>query len=32
VKINYAFNDADEINRLTNEYATEFNVQNPPLE
>jgi NAD-dependent dihydropyrimidine dehydrogenase PreA subunit len=32
VKINYAFPEADEINRLTNEYATEHNVQNPPLE
>ena len=32
VKINYAYSDADEINRLTNEYATEHNVQNPPLE
>jgi ferredoxin len=32
VKINYAYGDADEINRLTNEYATEHNVQNPPLE
>jgi NAD-dependent dihydropyrimidine dehydrogenase PreA subunit len=32
VKINYAYPDADEINRLTDEYATEHNVQNPPLE
>jgi NAD-dependent dihydropyrimidine dehydrogenase PreA subunit len=32
VKINYAYGDADVINRLTNEYATEHNVQNPPLE
>jgi NAD-dependent dihydropyrimidine dehydrogenase PreA subunit len=32
VKINYAYPDADEINRLTNEYATEHNVQNQPLE
>src|SRR5436190_2110775 len=32
VKINYAYGDAEEINRLTNEYATEHNVQNPPLE
>jgi NAD-dependent dihydropyrimidine dehydrogenase PreA subunit len=32
VKINYAYSDAEEINRLTNEYATEHNVQNPPLE
>ena len=32
VKINYAFGDPDLINRLTDEYATEHNVQNPPLE
>jgi NAD-dependent dihydropyrimidine dehydrogenase PreA subunit len=32
VKINYAYGDPDEINRLTNEYATQHNVQNPPLE
>jgi ferredoxin len=32
VKINYAYGDADEINRLVDEYATEHNVQNPPLE
>jgi NAD-dependent dihydropyrimidine dehydrogenase PreA subunit len=33
VKINYAYGDgADVINNLTNEYATEHNVQNPPLE
>jgi len=32
VKINYAFPDPGEINRLTDEYATEHNVQNPPLE
>ena len=33
VKINYAYGDgADVVNRLTNEYATEHNVQNPPLE
>ena len=32
VKINYAYGDAAEINRLTEEYATEHNVQNPPLE
>jgi NAD-dependent dihydropyrimidine dehydrogenase PreA subunit len=33
VKINYAYGDgADVINQLTNEYATEHNVQNPPLE
>jgi hypothetical protein len=24
--------EAGEIDRLTNEYATEHNVQNPPLE
>jgi hypothetical protein len=33
VKINYAFGDgADVINKLVNEYATEHNVQNEPLE
>ena len=33
VKINYAYGDgADVVNNLTNEYATEHNVQNPPLE
>ena len=33
VKINYAYGDgADVVNKLTNEYATEHNVQNPPLE
>jgi NAD-dependent dihydropyrimidine dehydrogenase PreA subunit len=32
VKINYAYGDPDEINRLTQEYADEHNVQNPPLE
>jgi NAD-dependent dihydropyrimidine dehydrogenase PreA subunit len=32
VKINYAYGDADEINRLVNEYAEEHDVQNPPLE
>src|SRR6266550_4434354 len=33
VKINYAYGDgADVINNLTNEYATQHNVQNPPLE
>ncbi len=33
VKINYAFSEgADVINTLTDEYATEHNVQNPPLE
>src|ERR1044072_742799 len=33
VKINYAYGDgADVINKLTNEYATEHNVQNEPLE
>jgi hypothetical protein len=31
VKINYAYPDANEINRLTNEYATEHNVQNEPI-
>jgi NAD-dependent dihydropyrimidine dehydrogenase PreA subunit len=33
VKINYAYGDgADVINKLTDEYAEEHNVQNPPLE
>ena len=32
VKINYAYGDADAVNKLTDEYATEHNVQNPPLE
>jgi NAD-dependent dihydropyrimidine dehydrogenase PreA subunit len=33
VKINYAYGDgADVINKLTNEYATEHNVQNEPIE
>ena len=33
VKINYAFPEgADVINKLTDEYATEHNVQNEPLE
>ncbi len=32
VKINYAYGDADVINNLVDEYATEHNVQNPPLE
>jgi NAD-dependent dihydropyrimidine dehydrogenase PreA subunit len=33
VKINYAYGDgAEVVNRLTDEYATEHNVQNPPLE
>ena len=32
VKINYAYGDGfDVVNNLTNEYATEHNVQNPPL-
>src|SRR5215472_15650195 len=31
VKINYAYPDADTINRLTDEYATEHNVQNEPI-
>ena len=31
VKINYAYGDgADVMNKLTDEYATEHNVQNPP--
>ena len=33
VKINYAYGEgADVINQLVNEYATEHDVQNPPLE
>ena len=33
VKINYAYGDgAEVVNKLTDEYATEHNVQNPPLE
>ncbi len=33
VKINYAYPEgADLVNSLTNAYATEHNVQNPPLE
>src|SRR5204862_384598 len=33
VKINYAYGDgADVINKLTDEYVTEHNVQNEPLE
>ncbi len=33
VKINYAYGEGmDVVNRLTDEYATEHNVQNPPLE
>ena len=33
VKINYAYGEgADVVNNLTNEYATEHNVQNPPLD
>jgi NAD-dependent dihydropyrimidine dehydrogenase PreA subunit len=33
VRINYAYSDGmDVVNRLTDEYATEHNVQNPPLE
>ena len=32
VPINYAFPDADKINSMVDEYATEHNVQNPPLE
>ena len=32
VEINYAFPDPEKINALTNAYATEHNVQNPPLE
>jgi ferredoxin len=33
VKINYAYTDGmDVVDKLTDEYATEHNVQNPPLE
>ena len=33
VKINYAYGEgADVINKLVDEYATEHNVQNPPLD
>jgi NAD-dependent dihydropyrimidine dehydrogenase PreA subunit len=33
VRINYAYSDGmDVVNRLTDEYATEHDVQNPPLE
>jgi NAD-dependent dihydropyrimidine dehydrogenase PreA subunit len=33
VKINYAYSEGfDVVNRLTNEYATEHNVQNEPIE
>ena len=32
VKINYAYGDAEKINALVNEYATEHNVQNEPIE
>ena len=32
IKINYAYGEGlDVVNNLTNEYATEHNVQNPPL-
>ena len=31
VKINYAYPDAATINRLTDEYAIEHNVQNEPV-
>jgi NAD-dependent dihydropyrimidine dehydrogenase PreA subunit len=33
IPINYAYGDGmDVVNKLTDEYATEHNVQNPPLE
>ena len=33
MKINYAFNESmDVVNQLTQSYADEHNVQNPPLE
>ncbi len=31
MKINYAYPDAATINKLTDEYATEHNVQNEPI-
>ena len=32
VPINYAFPDPEKINAMVDEYATKYNVQNPPLE
>jgi ferredoxin len=33
VRINYAYGDGPEVvNKLVDEYATEHNVQNPPLD
>jgi hypothetical protein len=33
VKVNYAYGEGmDVVNNLVNEYATEHNVQNPPLD
>ncbi len=32
MKINYAYPDLDVVNNLTDAYATEFNVQNAPIE
>ena len=33
IPINYAYGDGmDAVNKLTDEYATEHDVQNPPLE
>ena len=33
VKVNYAYDEGmDVINKLVDEYATEHNVQNPPLD
>jgi ferredoxin len=32
VPINYAFPDPEKINSMVDEYATKYNVQNPPLE
>ncbi len=32
VEINYAFPDPEKINALVDTYATEHNVQNPPLD
>ena len=33
MKINYAYDEGmDVVNQLVDEYATEHNVQNPPLD
>ena len=31
MKINYAYPNAEEINQLTDTYATEHNVKNEPI-